>query len=895
MAPSPEQLLAAEPPETLAGAVSSTSATNGASASSAVGNGAAHLLAASSAPRGVVRMGGNRHSEEARWRQNSVREFRSPLVPNRLPNASASSSSAAAGASVGVASQQVGFRSQAHPLRDPLAISRTSSSEIPLRSRAPRPNRLESWDSIRSCEFHNDEPRLAQLGPSSGCLAAWWFKLQGWILAIGIGIASSISGALIEVAVNRLSSIRFGWCKSQFFAPQRMCAHDDWAFWGHGTAFFANVGLGTLMAFCSALLVFLFARAASGSGIPEVKTILNGFVMPDVVSLRTLLVKMPGLALSVAAGMSLGKEGPLVHVAVCWAQLFSGIFPQFSNEAKRRELFSAAAAAGVSTAFGAPLGGVLFSLEEVSSIFPAKTLLRSFTAAVSAALMLSVIRGSSQGLTLFSVQYDKPVQSIELVFFALMGVAGGLIGAGFNKVNVAWSSIRMRPGFRKRINGVTEVTLIALVTLVSSWPLMFTRLLSTDVIHALFESCGPGSENQIRTYIGLCSEDTDYAPATASLLLSLFAAGLIRLLQMTITFGTACPAGLFVPSLFIGACFGRCVGNGIRGLNEHYAFVPGASVEPGIYAMVGAAAVLGGVCRVTISLVAIMLELTGGMTYIVPFMLAVLIAKIVGDALNEGIYDLYIVLKGYPFLQEDADVTFDERCCDIMETRLVTLDIALCPRYVDIRDMLQAYGYRGFPVVNGGHFIGFVKRSKLEALLSALAGLDSTDITMTGMGVAGGVSGDQLSPPFQREEDPLPLQMLLPYVDSTVMRMVPDASLAQAHKVFKQLGVRYIFLVGSQGLFPTQDVLQGILSKKKFLLALKSGRVGHMADNPRGVPGWGRQTSGARIQQSLRDADSFAAGVGSPTEASPEASPVNSDEEESSTQPPAARQRQHAH
>ena len=95
--------------------------------------------------------------------------------------------------------------------------------------------------------------------------------------------------------------------------------------------------------------------------------------------------------LAVAAGLSLGKEGPMVHIAIClginliisWeaiplnviflvlfffkGNIFSYLFPKYGkNEAKKREILSAAAAAGVSVAFGAPIGGVLFSLEEVS-------------------------------------------------------------------------------------------------------------------------------------------------------------------------------------------------------------------------------------------------------------------------------------------------------------------------------------------------------------------------------------------------------------------------------------------------------------------------------------------------------------------------------------------------
>jgi chloride channel 3/4/5 len=76
------------------------------------------------------------------------------------------------------------------------------------------------------------------------------------------------------------------------------------------------------------------------------------------------------MMLGVSAGLSLGKEGPLVHVASCCGNFFSYLFPKYGkNEAKKREILSAAAAAGVSVAFGAPIGGVLFSLEEVGEGF----------------------------------------------------------------------------------------------------------------------------------------------------------------------------------------------------------------------------------------------------------------------------------------------------------------------------------------------------------------------------------------------------------------------------------------------------------------------------------------------------------------------------------------------
>jgi len=117
-----------------------------------------------------------------------------------------------------------------------------------------------------------------------------------------------------------------------------------------------------------------------------------GFVIHGYLGGRTLFIKSIGLALSVGSGMSLGKEGPLVHIASCVGNIVSRYFVQYENNegtsvvlylsltcvyqtcstGKRREILSAASAAGVAVAFGAPIGGVLFSLEEVSYFFPPK-------------------------------------------------------------------------------------------------------------------------------------------------------------------------------------------------------------------------------------------------------------------------------------------------------------------------------------------------------------------------------------------------------------------------------------------------------------------------------------------------------------------------------------------
>jgi chloride channel 3/4/5 len=127
--------------------------------------------------------------------------------------------------------------------------------------------------------------------------------------------------------------------------------------------------------------------SAAGSGVAEVKVILSGFVLHGYLGLRTLIIKTLGLILSVASGLSLGKEGPYVHIATAIGNIACRIFPKYrDNDGKRREILSASAASGVAVAFGAPIGGVLFSLEEVSYYFPSKTLFRTFFCCIVSSL-----------------------------------------------------------------------------------------------------------------------------------------------------------------------------------------------------------------------------------------------------------------------------------------------------------------------------------------------------------------------------------------------------------------------------------------------------------------------------------------------------------------------------
>lgn len=109
---------------------------------------------------------------------------------------------------------------------------------------------------------------------------------------------------------------------------------------------------------------------------------------------------------------------------------------------------------------------------------------------------------------------------------------------------------------------------------------------------------------------------------------SLFIATLLRIVLVIISYGCKVPAGIFVPSMAIGATFGRFVGILVQALHESFpdseffsACEPDVPcISPGTYAFLGAAAALSGIMHLTVSVVVIMFELTGALTYILPTM-----------------------------------------------------------------------------------------------------------------------------------------------------------------------------------------------------------------------------------------------------------------------------------
>jgi chloride channel 3/4/5 len=518
--------------------------------------------------------------------------------------------------------------------------------------------------------------------------------------------------------------------------------------------------------------------------------------MKGFLGLWTLIIKSVCLPLAIASGLSVGKEGPSVHYAVCTGNVISRLFEKYKrNASKTREILSACAAAGVAVAFGSPIGGVLFSLEEMSSYFPLKTMWRSYFCALVATAVLAAMNPFRTGqLVMFQVKYDRSWHFFETVFYIIIGIFGGLYGAFVMKWNLRVQA------FRKKYltkYAILEATLLAAGTAIICYPNAFLRIDMTESMEILFLEC-EGAED----YQGLCEPDKRFWN-----IVSLVLATLIRIFLVIISYGCKVPAGIFVPSMAIGASFGRTVGTIVQALQESYpqsvffsaCAADGPCITPGTYAFLGAAAALSGIMHITVTVVVIMFELTGALDYILPTMIVVGVTKAVGELFGKGgIADRMIWFNGFPFLDNKEEHNFGVPVSQAMIGDVVALP-AHGMLFNNIESLLGQGKYQGFPVVEDLEsriLVGYIGRTELRYAIDRArkegrirrdtkCSFLSTNIsapTPVTPATAAPIFSDGASVDLSR------------YVDRTPVTVHPRLPLETAMELFRKIGPRVILI-----------------------------------------------------------------------------------------------------
>jgi H+/Cl- antiporter ClcA len=353
------------------------------------------------------------------------------------------------------------------------------------------------------------------------------------------------------------------------------------------------------------ILVLLGAGLVTGAGQIILKHLSSGNGIDTTAAIWFHAGRMPALrtlgsallsVVIVGMGVSLGREGAPKQAGAVMANFFSDR-GRLSDE-QRRLLVACGAGAGMGAAYGVPLGGALFSLEVMRGMLALRYVLPALFASVVATAVSWVALPDAP--TYIIPAYSS---SFSCVAWALLaGPIAGVVSVGYVRI-VTWADRNRPQGWRRLAAPLLGLGLLGVVSI---W---FPQLLGNgkDVSQLAFT-------NQV-------------APV---LLLALLA---LKPIATILCMRSGAPGGLFTPTLTVGAMLGAVLGHAWSW------FWPG--VPPGLFAVLGAAAVLAATTQGPISTVILMMELTGrDRSFILPLLLVVATATIVARTIEpRSIYD----------------------------------------------------------------------------------------------------------------------------------------------------------------------------------------------------------------------------------------------------------------
>lgn len=747
--------------------------------------------------------------------------------------------------------------------------------EQPLLKRSPTltTNHLamvgEKVSYIESLDYEINENDLFQHDwRSRSKVEVLQYVFLKWTFAFLIGLLTGIIASLINLAIENIAGMKM-LAVMAFVNQERYLT---------GLAYFTGSNLA--LTAVAAVLCVGIAPTAAGPGIPEIKAYLNGVDTPNMYGASTLFVKIIGSIGAVSAGLDLGKEGPLVHIGTCIAALLGQGGPDnyrlkckwlryFNNDRDRRDLITCGASSGVCAAFRAPVGGVLFSLEEVATWWRSALLWRTF---FSTAVVVVVLRGFMEvcnsgncglfgrgGLILFDVG-DVTVRyhAIDLVPVIVIGIIGGVLGSLYNyllhKVLRLYSLINEKGKMAKLLLSLsvsifTSVCLYSLPFLADCSrcdPRLPEGVCPTTSRTGNFKqfNCPDGYYNDLASLLHSTNDDavrhifststpTEFHPVSLLIFFALYC------ILGLFTFGIAVPSGLFLPIILMGSAYGRLLGLAM-GSYTH--------LDQGLYAVLGAASLMSGSMRMTVSLCVIFLELTNNLLLLPITMLVLLVAKTVGDVFNPSIYEIILELKGLPFLEPNPEPWMRNLTVGELAAAKPNV-VCLCAveKVARIVEVLKSTSHNGFPVVDQGvqspvgmpngatELHGLVLRAHIITVLRKKWFLTEKRRTadwevrekFTSVDLA--EHGRRIEEVELTEEEMEMYVDLHPFTNMTPYTVVESMSVAKAVVLFRQVGLRHLLIVPKYQGAGIPPVV-GILTRQDLRAYNILGAFPHIAD-----------------------------------------------------------------
>ncbi|KAM4652643.1 chloride channel protein ClC-Kb-like isoform 2-T3 [Discoglossus pictus] len=512
---------------------------------------------------------------------------------------------------------------------------------------------------------------------------------------------------------------------------------------------------------------------SGGSGIPELKTILTGVILEEYLTIKNFGAKVVGLTCTLAAGstMFLGKVGPFVHlssmIAAYLGRMRSSVTGDYENKSKEHEMLVAAAAVGVSTVFGAPISGVLFSVEVMSSHFAVRNYWRGFFSATCGAFMFRVLAVfNSEQETIMAVfktnfKISFPFDLPETFFFVILG---------------------------KPVYSALVALLVASITFPESLgQFMASRLTMKELLTSLFDNRTWWTLSQNVTMERPSGVDPDnlwleWANPQFTIFGTLAFFLVMKFWMYILATTLPMPAGYFMPVFVFGAAIGRLVGETVAFLFPQ-GITSNGNVNPiiaGGYALAGAAAFSGAVTH-TLSTALLAFEATGQIVHILPVILSVLVANAISQKFQPSFYDGTIIVKKLPYLPRIRSRQINS--FKVKTEEFMSTDFTILARDATFEDVLEVMTSSKdteteYPVVDNKEsqiLVGTVKRSELVQFLETHESQQDPKNSLTKAS-----SQESLSDEFK--------------IEPVTFQLSTWTSLHQAHHLFELLSLQRAFV-----------------------------------------------------------------------------------------------------
>jgi CIC family chloride channel protein len=411
-------------------------------------------------------------------------------------------------------------------------------------------------------------------------------------------------------------------------------------------------------------------------------------------------------ALTVGFGGSAGLESPIVQTGAAIGSTYAKLFPVGYRD--RTILLACGAAAGISTAFNAPIAGVLFALEVLLVDVSVTSFIPLLIAGAVGALCSNVIL--AEGITL-SFRDITPFNYHNTLYYILLGLSCGLVSVLYlrlySRLDVLLNSV-FKSAITRYVFGCVLLGLLILILP----PLFGEGYTSIKNLAA----ASPSSLFQGSILEKWFTEDE------FSIYAAVFLVALIKVFAVSFTLNAGGNGGNFAPSLLIGAC----VGFSLAAMAN---FVGLTHLPLANFCVVAMAGVLTGIFHAPLTAIFLIAEITGGYELIIPLMIVAAISTAVSKYFNSRSLDeakLYkVVLRESDPRGRDVQILSQLSVAGIIEKDFIPVQAGSTLR--TLTTVIGKSKRNVFPVINStNQLMGIISLEDIREMMFDSSLYDTT-------------------------------------------------------------------------------------------------------------------------------------------------------------------------